>query len=328
MTKAADKALADSMGRRRPREAIREEVADSILGEMVPAGVVDVPVESLYRSPFQVRSMGTEEDIEKLEASIQSSGLISPVVVRPNRNPEKDLQVKSLPGFLVATDKDVIEGKDLQVKSFEVVTGHHRVLACIKLGWAAIPVIVKNMTDAEAAIALTADNAIKKDLTDWDRYQHILMLERTGASRTGREIAATLGVSTAQISQIRAFDRLPPDTLEVIGANPAAVGYKLAYELAQSDLVTTQPELVTEAVMRLVDGKIKAQSAVVPWIHLQSAARAPKRYRREVRIQRPGMKSVRLVVTEQGAVIHAQGIDTDKLSRLIEENLNTLLLAE
>ena len=60
MSKAADKALEASMGRRRARDTIRQDVAESILGEMVPAGVVEVAAESLYRSPFQVRVMGND----------------------------------------------------------------------------------------------------------------------------------------------------------------------------------------------------------------------------------------------------------------------------
>ncbi|MGE5469761.1 MAG: ParB/RepB/Spo0J family partition protein [Bacteroidota bacterium] len=324
MSKAADRALEANMGRRRPREMIREEVADSILGEMVPAGVVDIPVTALYRSPFQVRVMGTDEEIDKLAESIQSSGLISPVVVRPIRNPQEDLHVKSLPGFPVGEAVAGEAPKDLHVKSFEIVTGHHRVLACIKLGWTSVPVVMKSMTDAEAAIALTADNAIKKDLTDWDRYQHILMLERTGACRTGREIAATLGVSPAQISQIRAFDKLPAATLHVIAGNPGIIGYRLAYELVNSGLSESQPEFVTEAISRLAVDKLKAQSAVIPWIHQQTTVRAPKMFRREVRIQRPGSQTVRVVVTEQGASIYAKDIDPEKLSSLIENNLSSL----
>lgn len=323
MSKAADRALADSMGRRRPREAIREEVAESILGELVPSGVIEVPAECLYRSPYQVRTMGTDEDIEKLAASIQTSGLISPVVVRPLRAPAKDLQVKSS-SENPADDPAGIEQKDLQVKSFEVVTGHHRVLACIKLGWAAIPVVVKKMTDAEAAIALTADNAIKKDLTDWDRFRHIQMLESTGACRTGREVAATLGISTAQVSQIRSFERLPAEVLSKVERHPLTVGYKLAYELVQSGLAESHPELVIEAIDRLVSERIKVQSGVVPWIRLQTAMRSPKTYRREIKIQRPGQKGVRLVVTGEGAVIHAPGVNPDKLSKLIEQNLDGL----
>ena len=318
MAKQNDKALAESMGRRRPREVIQDEVADSILGELVPPGSVDVPVESLYRSPFQVRESASSDDIDRLAESIQTSGLISPIVVRSVINPVKDLQVKSVPTFLEAD-------RNLQVKSFEIITGHHRVQAILRLGWTTVPVLIKHMSDAQAAIALTADNAIKKDLTDWDRYQSILMLERTGACKTGREIAATLGVSPAQISQLRAFGKLPAEAIQIIQTAPACCGYKLAYELDSLEFNQTCPELVTNAFAALVSGKIKAQNQLVQWIRLQLSVKRPRTYRRELKIQNPGYSPVRIVVTEDGATIDAKGIVPEKLAKLLEQNLTDLI---
>ena len=303
MSKPTDKLLAESMGRRRPREAIQAEVADSILAEIVPPTTIDVPIESLYRSQFQVRAMGDDADIDRLAESMQTSGMVSPVVVRAIANPQKDLQVKS----------------------FEIITGHHRVLAAIKLGWSVVPAIIRHMTDAQAAMALTADNAVKKDLTDWDRYQSILMLEKTGACRTGREIATTLGVSPAQISQLRAFGKLPQGAQLAIRSNPSCCGYKLAYDLDARELCDLQSDLVAEAIQRLADGRIKAQAQVVQWINAQLVVRKPRTYRRELRIQRPGQQAIRLVVTEAGATIEAQGLDPERLAKLIEQNLPDLL---
>lgn len=317
MSKATDKALTESMGRRRPREAIQAEVADSVLAELVPPSTIDISLDVLYRSPFQVRAMGNDSDIERLVESIQASGLISPVVVRAISTPQKDLQVKFVPEFLAVE-------KDLQVKSFEIITGHHRVLAAIRLGWQSIPAVVRHMTDAQAAIALTADNAVKKDLSDWDRYQSILMLEQTGACKTGREIAATLGVSPAQISQLRSFGKLSSAAQKSICAVPGCCSYKLAYEIDSLGLNEHQPELVADAIDQLANGKIKAQSQVVQWINLRLASRKPKVYRRELRIQRPGQKAIRLVVTEGGATLEAPGLDPDRLAKLIEDNLDML----
>lgn len=333
MSKAGDKVLAESMGRRRPREAIQAEVADSVLAEIVPPSTVDLPIASLYRSRFQVRTMGSVDEISNLAASMQVSGLISPIVVRIVANPDRDLQVKQAPEFLAA--------ENLTVKSFEIITGHHRVEAAIKLGWPTIPAVVKHMTDAQAAIALTADNAIKKDLTDWDRYQSILMLEQTGACRTGREVAATLGISTSQVTNLRAFGELPAAAQEIVRAVPAVCAYKLAYKLHNKGLSAAEPDLVVEALQRLADrllrqggardemdkDEITAQEQVIPWILSKVSARtARKNYRREVRIQRPGDKAIRLVVSDTGAVIDAAGLDPERLAKLIEDNLDQLMI--
>ena len=277
---------------------------------MVPAGVIEVPIESLFKSPHQVRTMGSEDEIDKLAESIQSAGLISPIVVRPLRSPDPSRRL---------VPSETVE--NLQCKFFEVVTGHHRVLACLKLGWLAIPVVVRNMTDIEAAIALTADNTVKKDLTDWDRFQHMLMLKDVGACKTGRELAATLGVSTAQITQLQAFSKLPDAALDAISRAPAKVGYRLVYDLVNDGLVFSHPELVSEALDRLVSDETRTQASVIPWINLQLASKAPRHYRRELQVDRPGMQRIKIVVTEKGAQIAAKGLDPEKLAALLEANL-------
>jgi ParB/RepB/Spo0J family partition protein len=333
MSKAADKALAENMGRRRPREAIQAEVANSVLAEIVPVSTVDLPIESLYRSPFQVRAMGSDDEIAKLAESIQASGMISPIVVRVLVAPSQDFRVKPVPEFLAASN-------DLTVKSFEIITGHHRVQAAIKLGWNQIPAVIKHMSDGQAAIALTADNAIKKDLTDWDRYQSILMLEQSGACRTGREIASTLGISPSQVTNLRAFGYLPSAALEIVRSAPSVCAYKLAYKLHNKGLNESEPALVTEALQKLSErlsrtsfskdelekDELTAQEHVIPWIQSQIAARSSRKsYRREVLIQRPGDQPIRLVVTDSGATISAHGLHPDRLAKLIEDNLGTLL---
>jgi ParB family chromosome partitioning protein len=333
MSKAADKALAESMGRRRPREVIQAEVAESVLAEMVQATTVDLPIGSLFRSRFQVREMGSEEDINKLAESMQASGLISPIVVRPIANPDSTQQINPIPDFLT-------DGKNLTVKCFEVITGHHRVQAALRLGWTMIPAVIKHMTDAQAAIALTSDNAIKKDLTDWDRYQSILMLKSTGACKTGREIAATLGVSPSQVTNLQAFGSLPEVARAIVQANPAVCAYKLAYKLQSSGLNEGEPALVAEALQHLADrlqkqeqvkdqlqkDELTAQEQVIPWIMSKVAARnATRSYRREIRIQRPVGKDIRVVVMEGGATIKADGLNTERLAKLIEDNLAMLI---
>jgi ParB family chromosome partitioning protein len=315
MSKQADKMLAESMGRRRSKTAIQEDVADSILGEMLPPGSIELPIDELYRSPFQVRKMGGDDEIESLAQSLLASGMISPIVVRPILNPDADLKV-----FLTS--------ENLPGKSFEIVTGHHRVLAAMKIGWQMVPAVVKHMSDAQAAIALTADNSIKKDLSDLDRFKSIVMLQETGACKTGREIAATLGVSASKVTQLRAFGALQEEALSIIESSPLTFGAKMIYELVSQDLHLRHPELVIEAFKQLDAGKIKDQSLVSRWITQKLITSKPRTYKREVKIQRPGMEPVRLTVTDGGASIAAQGLNSERLAKLIEENLDFLIVPE
>lgn len=315
MNKQTDKMLAESMGRRRPKAAIQEGVADSILGEMLPPGSIELPIDELYRSPFQVRKMGGDEEIDALAESMQASGMISPIVVRQIHTPNLGLKV-------------VPVAENLPGKSFEIVTGHHRVLAAIKLGWQMVPAVVKHMSDAQAAIALTADNSIKKDLSDLDRFKSIVMLHETGACKTGREIAAALGVSASKVTQLRAFGALPGEALSIIENSPLTFGAKMVYELVSQDFHLRYPDLVIEGLKQLEAGKIKDQSLVIRWISQKLVTSKPRTYKRELKILRPGMDPVRLTVTEGGATIAAQGLDPERLAKLIEENLNFLVGTE
>lgn len=93
-------------------------------------------------SPYQVRAVADSDYIETLMASIVQSGVISPVVVR-------------------ALDSSI----------FEVIAGHHRLEACRRLGHTTVPVVVRQMTDSEAACALASDNFVRKELSDFERFK-------------------------------------------------------------------------------------------------------------------------------------------------------------
>lgn len=327
MSKRETETLTASMGRSAKRqEQVRADVEDSVIGEMVPSGVVQMPIGCLYRSEFQVRAMGTQEEIDRLAESIQQSDLISPVVVRPIREPKADLQCS--PGTTVPADFN------LRVKSYEVIAGHHRVLALIQLGHSTVPVLIKVLTDAQAAKALTADNAVKKDLTDWDRYQHVLMLRKTGACATDAEAATVLGISRPQVTNLKAFGNLPEEAQQIVKAYPDKISYKAVYQLGRYEvpgsldkvnLFSVAPERIVEAFKLLVADKIKSQQDVAPWIMAQLRDRPAKAEIRRVIIDKPNRPKIKISVSGVKATIQAPGIQMDKLQALIEANLDSLV---
>ena len=81
-----------------------------------------LPISEIHHSAYQVRSVADPDYIEQLMQSIQQSGVISAIVVRP------------------------IE------RGYEIIAGHHRFEACRRLGHASVPVEIKQMTDEEAVI--------------------------------------------------------------------------------------------------------------------------------------------------------------------------------
>jgi len=96
-------------------------------------------LEELVVSPFNVRkSVG---DLTDLQSSIQSMGLLQPIIVR------------------------LAKGK------LEVVVGQRRFLACKGLGWKAIPAIKRDMTDREALILSLTENVQIDSIDPMDRAE-------------------------------------------------------------------------------------------------------------------------------------------------------------
>lgn len=98
-----------------------------------------VPLEELVVSPFNVRkSVG---DLTDLQRSIQSMGLLQPIIVRS------------------------VKGK------LEVVVGQRRFLACKSLGWKTIPAVKREMTDREALILSLTENVQIDSIDPIDRAE-------------------------------------------------------------------------------------------------------------------------------------------------------------
>lgn len=85
--------------------------------------------------PFQVRD---DSDMRQLIESIKEYGVIVPILVRPN----------------------LIEGG----AKYESVSGHRRYEACKRLGIEGIPVIVRNLDDDEAILAMVDSNLHREQL--------------------------------------------------------------------------------------------------------------------------------------------------------------------
>ena len=86
-----------------------------------------VPIERIRVSPPFLRRLD-ESTVVDLAKSIQSNGLLQPILVRPLSD------------------------------GYGLVFGHHRLEACKRLGWAAIPVMIKEMSSEECFLTKIVEN--------------------------------------------------------------------------------------------------------------------------------------------------------------------------
>ena len=167
--------------------------------------VRDIPLNELHPfkdHPFKIQS---DEEMKRLIESIQKFGTLTPALARP------------LP-----------EG------GYELISGHRRLAACQVLGVETMPVIVREMTDDEAVIAMVDANL---------QREHILPSEKAFAYKMKLDVIKHQGKASVQVAekllsvekvaddageskdQVRRYIRLTyliPELLEMVDENKIA----------------------------------------------------------------------------------------------------------
>ncbi|MBD8658517.1 ParB/RepB/Spo0J family partition protein [Oxalobacteraceae sp. CFBP 13730] len=303
-----DKALEDSMRRRRPPQDIEAEVASTIFGDAANEAQLGLPIKvaEIADSPFQSRVKLDLDHVEMLVALIQKGGLLSPILVRP-LDPTKQA-----------------EGLQEREKRFELIAGHHRLEAFRRLKQEMIPAVVKRMSNAQAARALTMDNTARKGLSDWEQYKHMVMLHETEAVQNKTELAEVLSVSRTQIYNLEAFASLPQAVHMALDESPTLIGANLVYALKpllDDPEKGDQAKLLVEEAFRLIEAKKLKQSGVKGWIERKLSGPVANT-KKEYAFKQEGL-NIKLVVGASSAKISGE-FDSEKFHKLIQDNLASL----
>jgi ParB family transcriptional regulator, chromosome partitioning protein len=143
----------------------------------VPIGRL-VPIEDVDPNPDQPRqAMG---DLSELMASIVEKGVIEPLIVRARGS------------------------------RFQIVAGERRYQAAVQVGLAELPVVVRDVDDAEVIELALIENLQRKDLTPFEEAEAMFSLaERNGL--THEDVAKRLGKSRTAITETLALHRMPDE---------------------------------------------------------------------------------------------------------------------
>ena len=139
--------------------------------------VREVPLGELHPfkdHPFKVRN---DEEMERMIESIRKLGTIVPGLARP-----------------------------MEDGGYELISGHRRLAACQALGLETMPVVVRDLTDDEAVIAMVDANL---------QREHILPSEKAFAYKMKLEAIKHQGVASAQVGQkLLSVERVAEDAGE------------------------------------------------------------------------------------------------------------------
>jgi ParB family chromosome partitioning protein len=194
----------------------------------------ELPVSNVLPNPFQPRTQISEADLAELSASIEASGLLQPVIVRP-RN-----------------------GK------YELIAGERRWRAVQRLGWPKIPAVVREADDRTLLTLALVENLQRDDLTAID--------EAAGYQRLGEEfelpqaeIARLVGRDRSTVANLLRLLKLPAEVKTLVQDRKLSEGHARAL-LG----VTDEPAMVrlaNEAVeqgwsVREIEGRTREQAPV------------------------------------------------------------------
>jgi ParB family chromosome partitioning protein len=181
-------------------------------GEMIR----QLPVEQIDRNPYQTRSRFDETALAELAESIKASGVVQPILVRPQLN-----------------------GR------FQLIAGERRWLASQRAGKTTVPAIVKQVSNEQAMEMTIVENLQREDLNPVEQAR---AYERLGREfgLTQEQMAQRTGKERSSVANFLRLLKLPSDVQTLVEEN------KLSFGHAKALMSLDSPEAVLKLANRAV----------------------------------------------------------------------------
>ena len=157
-----------------------------------------VPIGKIKPNPDQPRTNFKREELEELAASIEQSGLLQPLLVRP-----------------------------LKDGTYQIIAGERRWQACKLIGMKSIPVRIKEADDNEALEYALVENIQRTDLNPIEEaYGYKRMMERQGLTQS--ELAQKISKGRSTIANALRLLDLPEDAQQLLFEEKITAGHARA----------------------------------------------------------------------------------------------------
>ena len=155
----------------------------------------ELPVELVKPNPKQPRTRFDAEALTALAASIEASGVIQPLLVRP-----------------------------LPDGSYELIAGERRWRAARQAGLEKVPAVVRDSERAERLQVALIENMVREDLNPVEEAKAcVALVEDLGLSK--EELARRIGRSRPAVSNLIRLLDLPDEALELLEAGELSEGH-------------------------------------------------------------------------------------------------------
>jgi ParB family transcriptional regulator, chromosome partitioning protein len=140
----------------------------------------EIPIAQISSNPFQPRKNFKPAELRELQESLESSGLLQPITVRP------------------APDGS----------GFELIAGERRLRAATNLGWQKIPAVIKDLTDQEILTLALIENLQRSDLNPIEEAEgYSQLIDQFGHNQ--QSVAAMVGKDRSTVANVLRILQLP-----------------------------------------------------------------------------------------------------------------------
>jgi ParB family transcriptional regulator, chromosome partitioning protein len=193
-------------------------------------------------NPFQPRREFTSEQLSELEDSIRQNGLLQPLVVRP----------------ATAETPDGAE--------WELVAGERRWRAVRRLGWAEVPVVVRELDDRAMLVLAIVENVQRANLSPLEEataYRQLM----DDFGFTQAEVAESVGRERSTVANLLRLLALPASVQRMVNSGDLTMGHARALLGLEQEREMTQLALLAAGggmSVRVLEDRVRARRDAGP----------------------------------------------------------------
>jgi ParB family chromosome partitioning protein len=162
--------------------------------ESAQDSVQEIAINEIRPNPYQPRKLFSEKAIDELAESIQSHGILQPIIARKS------------------------------IKGYEIVVGERRFRAAQKAGLKAVPVVVRELDEQKMMELALIENLQREDLNPIEEAMaYEKLMEHLGY--TQEQLASRLGMSRPHIANHIRLLQLPKPVQEFISEGTLSMGH-------------------------------------------------------------------------------------------------------
>jgi ParB family transcriptional regulator, chromosome partitioning protein len=208
------------------------------------SSIQEIPLDQIDNNPYQTRVLFREEMLEELAESIQASGVVQPIVVRPG-----------------------------EAGRYMLVMGERRCRASKMAGKATIPAIVRKVSEQQAAEMTVIENLQRQDLNCMEQAAAFAKLS-IKFGLTQEEIGKRVGLARETVSNYMRLLKLPGTVMQYL--QNGDLGFSEARLLLQFQDQETIKKIADEAVKRHLSVDGVEQLCIQAWVRDPDPNREPK----------------------------------------------------